>query len=223
MMAISAISLAGCGEAVTHNSDARILALGDSMFAWNKLSNNAVPDVLESNLGEEVVDRSVIGARYLYGLSISGAAGLNISKQYRSGDWDWVVINGGGNDLWFGCGCMACEQTIERLISSDGQTGKIPALVSKIRHEDAKVVYVGYLHSPGAYSIIDHCKSYDIEFERRVANLAARTDDFYYLGASDVVPEGDLSFHSIDRIHPSIKGSKALAAMIADLIRAISI
>ena len=62
-MAISAIILGGCGEAVIRDDQSRILALGDSMFAWNRLTKNAIPDVLESDLGEEVVDRSVIGAR----------------------------------------------------------------------------------------------------------------------------------------------------------------
>lgn len=222
-MAISAIILGGCGEAVIRDDQSRILALGDSMFAWNRLTKNAIPDVLESDLGEEVVDRSVIGARFLYDLPISGAMGLNISKQYRPGNWDWVVINGGGNDLWFGCGCGDCDRIIDGLISSDGRTGKIPMLVSKIRHDGAKAVFVGYLHSPGAYSIIDHCKPDDIEFERRLADLAERTEGFYYLGVSDLVPEGDLTFHVVDRIHPSVKGSKAVAGLIANLIRNVGI
>lgn len=218
-IAISAISLVGCGEAVMRSDHARILALGDSMFAWNKLTNNAIPDVLETELGEEVVDRSAIAARFLYDLPISGAMGLNISKQYRSGNWDWVVINGGGNDLWFGCGCRDCDGTIDGLISRDGRAGRIPALVSRIRSEGARVVFVGYLHSPGSYSIIDHCKSEDIEFENRIADLADRTDGLFYLNVSGLVREGDLSYHSVDRIHPSVKGSRIVASMIADVIR----
>jgi lysophospholipase L1-like esterase len=77
---------------------------------------------------------------------------------------------------------------------------------------------VGYLHSPGVFSIVDHCKSEDVEFERRVASLAARTRGFYYLNVSDLAGKGDRSFHSADRIHPSVKGSRAVARLIANLI-----
>lgn len=219
LVSLAAVAgLFGCGEHVSRDMHARILAIGDSMLAWNKPTNDAIPDVVETLLGEEVVDRSVIGARFLYSLPVTGAMGLNISKQYRPGDWDWVIINGGGNDLWFGCGCVACEGTIDALISKDGRRGKIPDLVHKIRGKGARAIFVGYLHSPGVFSIVDHCKSEDVEFERRVASLAARTHGFYYLNVSDLAGKGDRSFHSADRIHPSVKGSRAVARLIANLI-----
>lgn len=210
------LSLSGCAEEVSRNS--RILAIGDSMLAWHKGSGNAITEVAEREIGEEIVDRSVVGARFLYGLPITGAMGLNISKQYVLGSWDWVVINGGGNDLWFGCGCLDCDGTIDRMISRDGRSGKIPRLISEARSTGARVIFVGYLHSPGAFSIIDHCKTEDIDFESRISALADRMDGFFYLKASDIVPKGDLSYHSADRIHPSKKGSHEVGIRVAEII-----
>lgn len=80
------------------------------------------------------------------------------------------------------------------------------------------MIFVGYLHSPGAFSIIDHCKTEDIDFEQRISILAERTEGFFFLNASGIVPDGDLSFHSSDRIHPSRKGSHEVGRRVAELI-----
>ncbi|MGC1487187.1 MAG: SGNH/GDSL hydrolase family protein [Albidovulum sp.] len=226
--AVAALSiLASCGEVVSlHDTETatraatpRILAMGDSMLAWGRGSHQSISDALEQQLNEPVIDRSVIGARHNYALPITGAMGLNIGKQYREGNWDWVVLNGGGNDLWFGCGCLACDTTIDKMISSTGEYGKIPTLVSRIRSRGARVIYLGYLHSPGVFSLIDHCKDDSIEFEKRIAALAAAHDGVYYLPVSTLAPSGDRSFHSADMIHPSTKASRIIAAKIASIIR----
>jgi acyl-CoA thioesterase I len=222
--------LASCGEVVplhdietvTRAATPRILAMGDSMLAWHRPSHQSISDALEQQLNEPVIDRSVIGARHNYALPITGALGLNIGKQYREGNWDWVVLNGGGNDLWFGCGCLACDTTIDKMISSTGENGKIPTLVSRIRSRGARVIYLGYLHSPGVFSLIDHCKDDDIEFEKRIAAMAAAHDGVYFLPVSKLAPSGDRSFHSADMIHPSIKANKIIAEKIASIIREAS-
>lgn len=175
---------------------------------------------LERRIDERVTDRSVVGARFNYALPITGAMGLNVSKQYVSGAWDWVIINGGGNDLLFGCGCVACDHTIEKLISADGRYGKIPALVRKARSENARVILVGYLHSPGVPSLVDGCRNDDNELQRRISKIPALDDGVFYVRASDIVGSGDTSFHSGDRVHPSVKGSAALAQRIAEIVGA---
>ncbi|MEM9242284.1 MAG: SGNH/GDSL hydrolase family protein, partial [Pseudomonadota bacterium] len=167
---------------------------------------------------ETVVDRSTIGARFHYALPISGAAGLNITKQYVDGDWDWVVVNGGGNDLWMGCGCMLCAAKIDRLISEDGTKGTIPGFLSDLRQSGAKVIYVGYMRSPGRISPIEHCKDEGAELEKRIAKLSKMDAGLIYLSLEDLVPHGDGSFHGIDMIHPSNKGSKAIGQIISNVI-----
>lgn len=211
-------SLFGCGEQVSSNDGARILLLGDSMFASNAATDEGVADVIEATLGQEVVDRSVPGARYFYILPISGAAGLNLPAQFRPADWDVIVVNGGGNDLLFGCGCGQCDGVLDRLISSDGKQGAIPAFVAKLRATGAQVVYAGYLRNPGTSTVIKACGPAGNELDRRLAELDKILPGMVFVPMSDVVPYGDLTYHQIDRIHPSRKGSREIALKIARLI-----
>lgn len=211
--------LAACTDPVPRDSNARILAMGDSMMAWHSEKDSAVPDVMEDILGERVIDRSVPGARIFYNLPISGSLGLNISKQYKPGAWKWVVLNGGGNDLWFGCGCRRCDNKMTRMITPDGTAGSIPDMVAKIRQTGANVIYVGYLRSPGVTSAIEHCRNEGAEFERRLARMAETDTGIHFISLADLVPYGDRSYHWRDMIHPSTKASRAIAARIADVIR----
>jgi len=89
---------------------------------------------------------------------LSGAAGGGISGGYVEGEWEWVGVNGGGNDLWLGCGCTKCRKRMDRMIGEDGGSGQIPRMVSQLRDGGAQVIYLGYLRSPGCGSIIEHCR-----------------------------------------------------------------
>jgi len=210
--------LLGCGEQVTSNTKSRILLLGDSMMAANQIAGHSVANEIEAELKEDVIDRSVYAARYFYILPISGAAGLRLDAQYVPGKWDWVVLNGGGNDLLFGCGCVLCKGTMTRLISPDGRSGTIPAFVAKIRKSGARVLYVGYLRNPGTATIIKGCGPAGNELDLRLAAMARQNDGVEFMPMSDLVPNGDTSYHQFDRIHPSAKGSRAIAHRIAQRI-----
>ena len=217
-LAAAAALLAGCGETVSRDFPSRILVVGDSMLATHRLSDLAVADAMEKTLREPVVDRSTIGARFHYALPLSGRAGLNITKQYVPGQWDWIVVNGGGNDLWLGCGCMVCDAKIDRLISDDGKRGTIPGFLSELRQTGAKVIYVGYMRSPGRASPIEHCRDEGAELERRISTLSELDRGLYYLPLAELVPDGDGSFHALDMIHPSVKGSTAIGQLVANVI-----
>ena len=211
--------LGGCTESVPRDQSARILAMGDSMLAWHGGRRAAVSDNMEAILGEPVIDRSVIGARIFYHLPVSGALGMNISQQYRPGAWEWVVMNGGGNDLWFGCGCSRCDRKMTRMITADGQGGSVPELVRNIRKSGARVIYLGYLRSPGVGSMIDHCRDVGREFEHRLNQMAASDPGIYFLSLADLVPHGDRSYHAFDMIHPSPKATRKIAQRVAAFIR----
>ena len=199
--------------------DPLILVMGDSMLASNRIEGQAVADVLEADLGQPVVDRSVAGARFFHAFPITGAAGMRISAQYRAGNWQWVVLNGGGNDIVLGCGCGKCTHLLNRLISPDGRSGAIPKLVKAIRDDGARVIYAGYLRNPGTSTPVKACKPAGDELDRRLAILATIDPGFTFLSMADIVPFGDLSYHGIDRIHPSPKGSRAIGNRIAAEIR----
>ncbi|MDU8929340.1 SGNH/GDSL hydrolase family protein [Alisedimentitalea sp. MJ-SS2] len=198
----------------------RILVIGDSLLASHSISGRSVGHYLSRILSEPVRNNPVAGARMIYNLPISGAMGMSIPKQFRPGQYDWVVLNGGGNDLWLGCGCNKCDRKLNRLISADGRRGVIPGLVSRIRKSGARVLYVGYLRSPGFDTPIENCKDEGDALEARIARLAALDRGIVFHPITDLVPSGDLSFHAVDRIHPSLKASHAIARRLAQVIRA---
>ena len=218
IMLLIALVFSGCGEVVTKGTSPRILAMGDSLLAWNALSEQSVSHRVEDILGEPVIDRSVNGARLLYELPISGALGMSIPAQYRSGEWDWIIVNGGGNDLWLGCGCSWCNRKLDRLISPDGRSGEITNLIARLRATGAQVIYVGYLRSPGLGSPIEHCRDEGDELEKRIADFAKGSEGVHFLSLAELVPRGDRSFHAFDMIHPSYKASAAIAERIATII-----
>ena len=196
----------------------RVLVLGDSMLATGA-EGTSVGDRLGAALSARPVDRAVPGARMIWRLPITGAA-FSIPRQYVEGEWDWVVVNGGGNDLWMGCGCDRCGRTLDRMISADGRAGAIPRLAMRACGAGARVIWVGYLRTPGVPSPIDHCRRDGDELEGRIARMAGLVDGIEFVSLADLVPEGDRSYHGWDRIHPSPKGSAAIAARIAARIAA---
>ncbi len=196
----------------------RVLVIGDSLLATHSASGRSVGGYLERYLKTKVQDRSVMGARMIYRLPITGAMGLSIPAQYRGSKWDWVVVNGGGNDLWLGCGCGPCNAKMDKLISTSGTRGEVPKLLAKIHKTGAKIIYVGYLRSPGIDTPIEDCKSVGDAFEKRVATLASKVPGIHYLSLQDLVPHGDLSYFAIDRIHPSTKASKEIAHRVAQIV-----
>ncbi len=198
----------------------RILLMGDSLMAVHRLSNQAISDGVARALGSSVTDRSTLGARIIYGLPITGSMGMNIGKQFRGGDWDWIIVNGGGNDILFGCGCKACERKITKLISQGGDDGRIPKMVGDLRKSGARVIYLGYLRSPGVGSPIENCRDEGDLLEQRIAAMAQLDPGVFFLSLSDLVPYGDRSFHAADMIHPSVKASTAIGNLLAGLIRA---
>jgi lysophospholipase L1-like esterase len=197
----------------------KVLVMGDSFMTSNGSARKSFPHVLAALLKTRVKSKATTGARYLYALPISGALGLNIAKQYRVGNWDYVVMNGGGNDLWLGCGCGKCDRQMERMISANGRTGLIPTTVARAREGGAKVIYLGYLRSPGRGSPIEGCRSLGDRLEARIAKMAGRDRGVTFVSLADMVPHGDSSFHAADMIHPSPKGSAAAAKRVAALIQ----
>ncbi len=198
---------------------AKILAIGDSLMAWHGATGQSIADVVAEQLGEPVVNHSVVGAKIVYALPITGALGMRIESQFKPKGWDWVIMTGGGNDLFLGCGCHACDRRIERMIGPEGQQGDIPKLISRIRATGARVVYIGYLRSPGVDSVIDACLPMGNTLEARIAKIAQRDAGVTFLSLAKLTPHGDRSMHGIDMIHPSVKASRIIGTHVAEIIR----
>lgn len=217
--ALIALTMLAALPGTANAKDARILAIGDSLMAWHRGSDSSIADIVARELQEPVENRSISGARIIYRLPISGSLGMKISSQYRGDSVDWVIITGGGNDLWLGCGCNRCERRMTSMITPDAGRGELVDLVQRIRSQGARVLYLGYLRSPGADSPIEACKNEAEAFEARLAKLAEQDPGVYFHSIADLVPMGDRSFHGADMIHPSRKASSIIGQQIAKVIK----
>lgn len=198
----------------------RVLIMGDSLLAWNRLRGGSVGRVLSAQLGVPVTDHSISAATFATRNQRETDGQAGIQSQYRGGPWDWVIMNGGGNNLLFGCGCARCEDELDRLISDDGTRGAIPETVARARRDGARVIFTGYLRSPGFTSPVEHCGPLGDRMDQRLARMAGRDPGITFLPLSDLVQRpGDTSYHFIDNVHPSLKGSAAIAARLAAIIR----
>lgn len=219
------VFLAGCMQTPIPPSEGdvpsgpRILFMGDSMMAWHSNKGASIADIVAKALGERVENRSVSGAMIVNYRPISSGTGLKISNQYRRGAWDWVVLNGGGNDLWMGCGCKECDLRLDQMLTRDGSWGEIPKMMERLTSGGTRVLYVGYMRSPGVGSMIDRCRGHGDEFENRLARYARSNPRLHFLSIKDLVPYGDRSFHTFDMVHPSPKGSREIGLRVATRIK----
>ena len=115
---------------------------------------------------------------------------------------------------------LACNRKLDKLISTDGRMGAIPGMLADLRATGAKVIYVGYLRSPGVGSLIEHCRDEGNELEARIERLAALDEGIHFLSLKELVPFGDRSYHALDMIHPSVKASSEIGRKVAEIIQA---
>ncbi len=210
------ISLCAC-SVVSVPQDGDVLVIGDSIMAWNGSSKQAIPDSMADTLGRDVVSRAVAGAKFDNGSALLSAVGFDIRAQYHGGRWNWVVLNGGANDLGFNdCNCGDCSAVVQRLISDDGRGGEIPAFLDRVRATGAKILWMGYYTSPG--SSFKGCGDDLVELERRVALYLGRVPEGYFMNARRLIDTDDPSLFAGDDTHPSPKSSAILGTALAEVI-----
>lgn len=204
--------LAGCGLAPQQKSG-DILVIGDSVMAWNQ---GTIGQVIASELDRDVVSLAALGARVRASTAAS-LVGLSIPGQLSGGKWNWIVMDGGANDLVGSCGCTRCDEVVEGLISSDGTAGAIPDLVAKARQTGAQVLWMGYYQAPASPSF-KNCRAGLVEMERRIETYANAHDGVHFVDAEDVFDPADPALLSSDRTHPSRKGSTIIGTFLARAI-----
>ncbi|MEQ5827825.1 SGNH/GDSL hydrolase family protein [Sulfitobacter sp. NFXS29] len=195
-----------------------ILVLGDSIMAWN--GGRSIPDVIANQTGRSVTSRAVPGAQFDNGSTIASAVGFDIQQQFPGGRWNWVVVNGGANDLSADCGCGACGASVNALISPDGQSGSIPAFLQRLRAQTgAQVMWMGYYAGSGSGSFAG-CRDDLVEIESRIATFAAGRPGIHFVDSEDVIDRGDRGLFAGDNVHPSARGSARIGAYLAQEITA---
>ncbi|WP_257898245.1 SGNH/GDSL hydrolase family protein [Roseovarius mucosus] len=201
--------LAACGRGIPET--ARIVVAGDSVMAWNRSAGASVADGLQARLGEPVGDVSLSLAQVAGGWSA-----WNIPTQLEGLRAEWVVLNGGANDLSTGCTCSSCGPVLDRLISDDGKQGAIPDLVANLRARGSQVIWADYYTAPRYAGTA--CEAPYQVLEERLGRIAHADAGVTLVDLDDVFLPDDLSLFATDRLHPSQKGSARIAGQIAPLL-----
>ncbi|MEC7669825.1 MAG: SGNH/GDSL hydrolase family protein, partial [Pseudomonadota bacterium] len=82
----------------------------------------------------------------------------------------------------------------------------------------SRVIYVGYLRSPGIDTPIEACKPWGDALEARIDLFSQQSGRLNYLSLQGLVPEGDASYFANDLVHPATKTSQEIARRIAEII-----
>ena len=201
--------LAAC--AAPQQGAVTMLAVGDSILAWNRLSGGDIPRVAAQATGRAVENRSVPGARFL----------RSIPGQYVDGPWDWVIVNGGANDLNRTCGCVACDDTLDALVTPEGQGGAMADLARDIVSRGPGVVLLGYYGTSVAGGPFAACGDELTELSRRLALLAESDPAILFVDAKEAIDPANLDLYARDLAHPSAAGSALIGRQIATAIAAV--
>lgn len=206
------VSVASCGL-TPRQQGGDILVIGDSVMAWNRAAGDDVGRVMEAELDRDVVNRAALGARIRAG-GLSALGGLSIPDQLSAGPWNWIVMNGGANDLGSSCGCTRCDAEIDLLISENATTGAIPDLIARARARGAKVLWAGYYRAPDSRSF-SGCRPGLMELERRITIYAGTRDGVFFIDTEDVFDPAKSGLLASDRTHPSVEGSALIGRFLA--------
>lgn len=220
LLVLIGIWVAGCSPLPGSDPDARITMLGDSVLAWNRPSNRSVGDVLATEYGAPVVNFSIVASRITQPNPVMQLTRMQIPNQFDDRRNDWIVVNGGANDLYFECLCLRCETTINQLTNVDGG-GEIPDFLTRLRDTGAKVMYVGYHRTGGFGSAYDRCGDELNVVESRVRSFADATTGVYFADMRRVFPPRSKPHYDWDNIHPSPLGSATIAKRLAMLMQDI--
>lgn len=193
--------------------DATVVAVGDSIFDWFSEEGASIPDVVGEELGLVTYNASISGTQ------LGGDDEDSIPNQLPEGDWGWVVMDGGGNDLNDRCGCGDCADVMDALVSPDSTEGVLPDFVAELTEDGAQVALMGYPQLPqGAEYGFDRCGDELIEYSGRQAALADAIEGVIFIDAREVVDGQDLSLFDEDLVHPSEEGARRMGALIAERI-----
>ena len=191
-----------------------ILAIGDSLLAWNAGRCESVVDHTSLQLGQRLERRAIGGSEVLGGPT-------PIPEQVPGGSWQQVVLVGGANDLKKAdvCGEADAQAVLDELSDPEGQQGVMPALVDALLADGASVLLLGYHEIPAsAWNGFGDCADELTALDARYAAIAASRPDVTFLDLGDTLGTGDVDLLDDDHIHPNPAGAQALGRVIAEAL-----
>lgn len=202
------------------------LGLGDSIVSLYAPQCLGVMACAGLELGRYIEDHSTGGDRLT-----SPVDGVDIMHQYTHGPWEWVIMNGGGNDLVQECGCKfeghdprACEDVLDSLAVPAAGTGDLFQFIDMVKadtNDTASILIIGYYEFPeSSAENRDNCNPYVLELALRYRQTAEQYEDVFFLDTREVM-DFDMhpEFFTLDHDHPSYEGAEAIGGMVADLIK----
>lgn len=199
-----------------------ILAIGDSILTWNAGANATIPEVMSRELDRTVMSRAVSGAYISHPDPDEADERNEIRQQYVEGEWDWVVMDGGVNDLNVECGCGDCGDVMDAMIGADGLSGEIPEFVRGLVASGSQVMYVGYYDLPNDAEFgFNRCGDEVDMLNARLDEMAETIAGVWYVSAGDAVVADGVAAYDDDLIHPSVLGSARIGEHVARAIERI--
>ena len=202
-----------CPE-IEEMNEAKIQLVGDSLFGSDADGCASIAGFMSLKLELRVTDHAIPGA------TVIGEDG--IPSQYVSGDWEWTIVDGGGNDAMAYCSegdDEECDEKLDEIITDDNK-GLIPDLINKVKNDESKVLILGYYNVPEGSEFEDLILEIEI-LNDRYKEYAEVNDDVYFISLKDIMsPEGTPDYYSDDLVHPSEEGHKVIGEHIVDFITA---
>ena len=207
--------LAGC--AATVDRSASVLAVGDSILAWNRFSGRDIPALVQQQTGLSVSSVAVIGADFMPHPPTDDPG---VPSQFVEGDFDWVIFTGGGNDL--GKACLqpdAAADILNQLIAPD-LSGAYADFLKSLRPKGHKVIIVGYAPVSIRGGPFAGCQTVLETLRDRQRQLAATQPEVFFVDPFEVIAPDDLTAYALDRVHPTPVAGERIAGQIAAIINA---
>ena len=187
-----------------------IQAIGDSIFDWNE--KQSIPHVVGEELNMPVVNNAIGGSKVI------GEEGIPL--QYEDGAWQWVLIDGGGNDLNEGCGCTddeVCNDIIDVIVAEDGSEGLIYDIVERATGDGHNVVLLGY-YEVSVDSEFGNCNDELYILRERYNKLVSLFGTAIFVDPTAVVFPDMTEAYDADLVHPSKEGGRIVGELIVDSI-----
>ncbi len=192
---------------------AKVVALGDSILAWNAGSCESVTDHLSRSLGARVTRAAVSGARLRGGEAA-------IPRQLPAGSpdrWHVAVVTGGVNDLRHEglCDSDDLSSALDRLATADGAGGSMAALTDRLLARGLEVVLLATYDLPetARYGFAP-CREELRALAARYRAVAGVRPGVTFIDLADVVARDHVHL-APDHVHPSPRGAERLGTVIA--------
>jgi lysophospholipase L1-like esterase len=202
------------------------LGLGDSIIAMNAFECRGIMAYAGLDLGAYIEDRSRGGHCLTH-----PPDGIDIMHQYTHGPWEWVILNGGGNDMLQDCACSfaghdpnACRDVMDSLALPAARTGDLFQFIDMVKadtNDTASILIIGYYSFPeSSMEDLNNCNPYIAEMYLRYQQVADQYENVFLLDTREVMDfDAHPEYFAIDHDHPSYEGSAAVGRMAADLMR----